>query len=84
MTESEPSTGSSITAADLKKGDSEGGPLAWAAYHAKAPYLSRWRAVGLLVQRGADWKGEQEFGQSVTEMFSTDFEREMRELKAKW
>lgn len=80
--------------ADLKKRDSEGGPLAWAAYHAKASYVSRWHLVRLLTQRGANWKGEQEFGQPVTEMFTTDFARresmngkisdEIRELKARW
>ncbi len=52
--------------ADIKIRDSEGGPVAWAAYH------KAWRAMWLLIERGADWKDEQMFGQSVHRMMLTE------------
>lgn len=52
--------------ADLTKRDSEGGPVAWAAYH------KNWRAVWLLMERGAEWKNEQAWGQPVAQMLSQD------------
>lgn len=48
--------------ADLTLRDGEGGPVAWAAYQ------KAWRAMWLLIERGAAWKGEQEFGVSVHQM----------------
>ncbi|MFO0706356.1 MAG: ankyrin repeat domain-containing protein [Nitrospira sp.] len=48
--------------ADIKHRDGEGGPVAWAAYQ------KAWRAMWLLMERGADWKGEQAFGVSVHQM----------------
>jgi len=54
--------------ADLKKRDSEGGPVAWAAYN------KAWRAMWLLMERGADWKGEQMFGVSVHRMLTTELQ----------
>jgi len=52
--------------------DREGGPVAWAAHQARASYSSSWRAVLLLINRGAAWIGEQEFGHPVTTMFALD------------
>lgn len=60
--------------ADLTIRDREGGPVAWAAYHARASYTSSWRAVWMLIERGASWKDEQEFGQPVIKMFAEDLE----------
>lgn len=48
--------------ADIKQRDREGGPVAWAAYN------KAWRAMWLLIERGAEWKDEQMFGQSVHQM----------------
>lgn len=48
--------------ADITMRDREGGPVAWAAYQ------KAWRAMWLLMERGADWKGEQAFGVSVHQM----------------
>ncbi len=54
--------------ADLKARDHEGGPVAWAAYN------KAWRAMWLLMERGADWKGEQEFGVSVHQMLMNELQ----------
>jgi hypothetical protein len=80
--------------ADLTKRDREGGPVGWAAYHAQHKYHASWRAVWLLIERGATWKGEQAFGQSVATMLARDFEERerskseiseaMRKLRAKY
>jgi hypothetical protein len=56
--------------ADLTSRDGEGGPVAWAAYHAWMSHGSSWRLVQLLIERGAKWKDEQEFGRSVIDMFN--------------
>jgi len=50
--------------ADVKKRDREGGPVAWAAYQ------KSWRALWLLIERGADWKDEKEFGSTVQYMLA--------------
>jgi len=60
--------------ADVTIRDREGGPIGWAAYHARASYSSSWRAVWLLIERGAAWKDEQEFGQPVSSMLARDLE----------
>ena len=44
--------------------------MAWAAYHAWMSHSSSWRIVQLLIERGATWKDEQEFGRSVVDMFN--------------
>ncbi len=54
--------------ADIKKRDREGGPVAWAAYQ------KAWRAMWLLMERGADWKSEQEFGVSVHQMLMNELQ----------
>ena len=54
--------------ADLTTRDHEGGPVAWAAYN------KAWRAMWLLMERGADWKGEQEFGVSVHQMLMNELQ----------
>jgi hypothetical protein len=54
--------------ADIKKRDREGGPDAWAAYQ------KCWRAMWLLMERGADWKDEQEFGTPVSRMLAIELE----------
>jgi hypothetical protein len=59
--------------ADLTKRDAEGGPLAWAAYHAWMSHGSQWRLIGMLMERGAKWENEQEFGKSVASMFLDDY-----------
>ncbi len=79
--------------ADLTKRDGEGGPVAWAAYHAFMSHSSKWRIVWMLMERGAAWKNEQEFGRTVDYMFRSTFEEidhykhqisdEMRKLMAK-
>ncbi len=79
--------------ADLKLRDRESGPVGWAAYHAHSIPKTDWRLVDLLVERGATWKGEQEFGQTVDSMLQQDCEErerqgkeiseEMRKLRAK-
>jgi hypothetical protein len=56
--------------ADLSLRDREGGPVAWAAYHAWMSHASSWRVVQLLIERGATWKDEQEFGRTVVDMFN--------------
>src|SRR5262249_28109147 len=80
--------------ADVTLRDREGGPIGWAAHHARHTYQSSWRAVWLLVERGASWKDEQEFGQPVAAMLAREFEErqigkreiseEMRKLQAKY
>ena len=52
--------------ADVKKRDREGGPVAWAAHH------KSWRALWLLIERGADWKDEKEFGATVQYMLANE------------
>lgn len=54
---------------------------------------SNWRIVWLLMQRGAAWKNEQEFGRTVDDMFrssldeathsSREISEEMRQILAK-
>jgi len=62
---------------DVTLRDKEGGPVAWATYHAWMSHGSSWRIVQLLIERGATWKDEQEFGRSVVDMFNDSFkERE--------
>lgn len=60
--------------ADLAMRDREGGPAAWAAYHARSMPLSNWNLVWMLVERGAAWQGEQEFGQPVERMLAMDIQ----------
>jgi hypothetical protein len=52
--------------ADVKKRDREGGPVAWAAHN------RAWRALWLLIERGADWKDEKEFGTTVQYMLANE------------
>ncbi len=59
--------------ADLTKRDREGGPVAWAAHNAWMSHGGAWRLVWLLMERGASWKDEQEFGKSVVSMFTDDY-----------
>ncbi|HEU4683602.1 MAG TPA: hypothetical protein VFS39_03770 [Nitrospira sp.] len=58
--------------ADITTRDREGGPVAWAAYH------KCWRALWLLIEQGAAWQGEQEFGEPVHRMLrrEMDYNRE--------
>jgi hypothetical protein len=80
--------------ANLNLRDTNGGPVGWAAYNAEARYYSSWRLVWLLVERGANWRGEEQFGQTVVQMLANDLERraaghipiseEMRKLHAKF
>jgi hypothetical protein len=79
--------------ADLTKRDSEAGPVGWATYNAWMSHGSRWRLVWMLMERGASWKDEQEFGRSVIATFLDDFRtreaqkgeisEEMRRIMAK-
>ena len=64
--------------ADLTLRDSEGGPVGWAAYNAGARYYSSWRAVWLLMERGAAWRNERGLGQPVAEILERDFQRRER------
>jgi len=59
--------------ADVAIRDGEGGPVAWAAYYARGMYSSSWRKVALLIEHGAAWKGEREFGEPVADMVARDF-----------
>ncbi len=59
--------------ADLSLRDSEGGPVAWASRHASMSHGGDWRLVWLLIERGAPWKDDQEFGQTAVSMFLDDF-----------
>ena len=52
--------------ADVKKRDREAGPVAWAAHH------KSWRALWLLIERGAEWKDEKEFGTTVRSMLASE------------
>jgi hypothetical protein len=54
--------------ADVKKRDAQGGPVAWASYHASMSFTSDWRLVWMLIEHGAEWKNEQEFGSSLANM----------------
>ncbi|HEY3741557.1 MAG TPA: hypothetical protein VGL53_17010, partial [Bryobacteraceae bacterium] len=38
-------------------------------------YHSSWRGTWMLIEHGAAWKGEQEFGQSVEQMILGDIEQ---------
>ena len=62
--------------ADIKKRDREGGPVAWAAYQ------QCWRALWLLIERGADWEGEQEFGEPVHRMLTRELEYNKQAIPA--
>ena len=64
--------------ADVKLRDREGGPVAFAAYHAWMSHSSSWRAVQLLVERGATWKDEQAYGRTVLDMFNDSLEERER------
>lgn len=80
--------------ADLTIRDGEGSAVGWAAYHADHHYNSTWQAVWLLVDRGAPWKDEQQFGQPVAAMLARDYARReqngrdisdaMRHLRARY
>ena len=68
--------------ADVSLRDREGGPVAWAAYHAWMSHGSSWRNIQLLIERGAAWKDEHEFGRTVVDMFNDSLrEREHSESK---
>lgn len=54
--------------ADIKARDGEGGPVAYAAFN------KAWRAMWFLMERGADWNGEQEFGVSVHQMLMNELQ----------
>lgn len=54
--------------ADVKIRDGEGGPIGWAAHHAYMSHGSDWRLVWRLIERGAAWENEQEFGRSLADM----------------
>jgi len=60
--------------ADVSIRDNEGGPVGWAAYHARAKYSSSWRMVALLIDRGAAWKGERYFGEPIAATVARDVE----------
>ena len=63
--------------ADVTLRDGEGGPVAYAAYHAWMSHISSWRAVQLLIERGATWKDEHAYGRTVLDMFNDSYrERE--------
>lgn len=61
--------------ADVKLRNGESGPVGYAAYYAKGSYHSSWRATWMLIEHGAAWKGEQQFGQSVEQMIFADIEQ---------
>lgn len=56
--------------ADVKKRDGasyrDSGPVGWAAHH------KNWRAVWLLIERGADWKDEKDFGNPVHQVVASE------------
>lgn len=52
--------------ADVHIRDGEGGPVAWAAYH------KSWRAAWMLVERGAECRDQQAFGQPVIDILRDD------------
>jgi hypothetical protein len=58
--------------ADVTLRHSEGGPIGWAAHHARASYCSSWRGVGLLIDHGASWQDERQFGQPVADLVASD------------
>jgi len=64
--------------ADVSLRDREGGPAGWAAYHAWMSHSSSWRLVQLLIERGATWKDEQEFGKTVVDMFNDSLQERER------
>jgi hypothetical protein len=76
--------------ADIRKRDHERGPVAWAASHAAQSFTANWRLVWLLIERGAEWKHEKEFGQTISDMFNESLRRrvdktpteEMRKIAA--
>jgi hypothetical protein len=54
--------------ADVTKRDSESGPVGYAADR------KCWRAMWLLIERGAEWKDEKRYGQSVLNMLLYDLQ----------
>ncbi len=54
--------------ADVTKRDSNNGPLGWAADQ------KNWRAVWLLMEHGAAWKGETAFNQPIPSLLASDLE----------
>jgi len=54
--------------ADLTKRDTENGPVGWAADR------KDWRAVWLLIERGAAWKDERSYGTPVAQILAWDLE----------
>ncbi|MGH9721830.1 MAG: ankyrin repeat domain-containing protein [Bryobacteraceae bacterium] len=54
--------------ADVIKRDSNNGPVGWAAYQ------KNWRAVWILIEHGAAWKGERAFDQPVPLELTRDLE----------
>ncbi|HEY3743651.1 MAG TPA: ankyrin repeat domain-containing protein [Bryobacteraceae bacterium] len=52
--------------ADVRLRNSEGGPVGFAAR------ASNWRGVALLIERGAAWKDEQQFGTTVKQMLASE------------
>jgi len=61
--------------ADLRKHDARGGPVGWASYMASESFTTNWRLVWLLIERGAEWKDEEEFGRTITDMFEQSLRR---------
>ena len=54
--------------ADVTRRDSNNGPVGWAAYQ------KNWRAVWLLIEHGAAWKGETAFSQPIPDLLASDLE----------
>jgi hypothetical protein len=54
--------------ADMRLQDGELGPVGWAAY------LKNWRAVWLLMERGAPWKDQRAFEQPIPLVLEGDFQ----------
>lgn len=52
--------------ADLTLRDSNGGPVGWSAYQ------KNWRAVWLMMEHGAAWKGELALGQPIPQELESD------------
>ncbi|MEO7653967.1 MAG: hypothetical protein ABIZ80_26205 [Bryobacteraceae bacterium] len=53
--------------ADLKLRHQEGNGVGWAAHY------KNWDAVLLLIERGAEWKNEKQFGEPVAQMVANDY-----------
>jgi hypothetical protein len=74
--------------ADLTKRDTNNGPVGWAAYQ------RNWRAVWLMIERGAAWKGENAMDEPVPRTLERDQENrrgsgqevppEMEKIRAKY